>query len=261
MTPIRFGPPAQQLFGVFHAASHDTAHPKAVLLCSPWGQEAVRTHRMFRVLAEKLSRAGWNVLRFDYFGTGESAGEDAQGHLAQWQDDILLAHQELQRRTFGANISWLGVRLGGSLACLVAHRAMSAPVHLVMWEPVLDGPAYVQALAASQPKALQMSFGVVPPKYRQLPPTEMLGFGMGPQLRAELAALTPSAFSAPLALPSITIIGPAQLASKAQALCHQFKGFEHAFDWTSEEALNTALVPHEALQQLFDSVASQPLVP
>jgi uncharacterized protein len=252
MTPIRFGPPAQQLFGVFHAANLDSAQPKAVLLCSPWGQEAVRTHRMFRVLAEKLSRAGCHVLRFDYFGAGESAGEDTQGHLTQWQGDILLAHQELQRRTFGADISW---------ACLAAQQATPPPAHLVLWEPILDGRSYLQALAASHPKALQMSFGVVPPKYQQLPPTEMLGFGVGEQLRAELGALTPAMFAAPRARPSVSIMGPGQLASKAQALCHQFKSFEHAFDWTSEEALNTALVPNEALQQLFDTIVSQTPAP
>jgi uncharacterized protein len=252
MTPIRFGPPSQQLFGVYHPSQVHTDQPApAVLLCNPWGQEAVRIHRMLRVLAERLARAGWPVLRFDYFGTGDSAGDDDQGSLAQWRNDVLLAHQELQRRSFAAQITWMGVRLGASLAALAAQ--VTPPQHLVLWEPVLDGAAYLQELAQGQTLALEASFGVVPKQYQTLGADELLGFGVGSLLRSELQQLQVGTLL-PLNCGKVSVIAPPVMQAAAKRLGYPVTEFAHALDWTSEEALNTALVPHAAVQQLLESI-------
>jgi uncharacterized protein len=259
MTPIRFGPPSQQLFGVFHPSQLSTDTPaRGVLLCPPWGQEAVRIHRMLRVLAERLARLGWHVMRFDYFGTGDSAGDDAQGNLAQWRSDIVLAHQELQRRSFSAEITWVGVRLGANLTAMAAGAAQPAPQHLLLWEPVLDGPAYLQALARSQSLALEASFGVVPQRYQQLGIDELLGFGIGAQLRSELMQLQPAALATPSGF-KVSVIAQPEMCADAQRLGYPVTEFAHAFDWTSEEALNTALVPHAAVEQLLASITQTPV--
>ncbi len=71
-TAIHFGTSGRELFGIYHAAEVVSPSRPAVLLCNPFGQEAVRAHRIYRILAERLARAGHNVMRFDYYATGDS---------------------------------------------------------------------------------------------------------------------------------------------------------------------------------------------
>ena len=263
MTPFRFGPPQRQLMGLYHPAAPGRPKPAALLLCNPLGQEAVRTHRMFRVLAERLARAGVHVLRFDYFGTGDSDGDDTDGHLDLWREDILLAQQELRRRAAGAPVTWLGVRLGATLACLAAGSApaAAAPDRLVLWEPLTDGPAYLAEMVRHHRLALASSYSLIPARYRQPGPNEALGFGLGETLLAQLRQLKADTLPAVPAR-QVTLVsgrgepGAAALAKQLarHAVPHRTLPFEHAFHWSSEEALNTALVPHEALQVLAGAV-------
>ena len=51
MTPVRFGAAPAGLVGMFHPADNGATHP-AVLLLNPFGQEAIRCHRLYRVLAD-----------------------------------------------------------------------------------------------------------------------------------------------------------------------------------------------------------------
>ncbi|MFS2167878.1 serine aminopeptidase domain-containing protein, partial [Variovorax sp. Varisp62] len=114
--PLMFGPASRQLFGVFHPAEEDRAENTAVLLCPPFGQEGLRTHRFFKVLAERLSRAGIATLRFDFYGSGDSPGDENEGEFDGWRRDLCSAHEELRRRAPGAAIVWVGARLGATLA-------------------------------------------------------------------------------------------------------------------------------------------------
>ena len=75
--PIVFGPAHAQLFGLHHAPDPETARGTGVILrCNALGYEAMCAHRTYRHLAERLARAGFNALRFDYHGTGDSSGDD-----------------------------------------------------------------------------------------------------------------------------------------------------------------------------------------
>ncbi len=266
MIPFRFGAAPRQLMGLYHPGDGGRLEKAAVLLCNPFGQEAVRTHRMFRVLAERLARAGIPVLRFDYFGTGDSMGDDTDGDLDAWRDDILLAHQELKRRVPGAAVTWLGVRLGATLACLASGMdSARQPGRLVLWEPLTDGRRYLDEMAKSHRRALVASYSLVPDAYRQPGRNEAMGFGMGDRLVSQLEALHADALSG-LSAGSVTLVAGARHEGAAalarllahRAIPHETLRFEHAFDWASEEALNTALVPHEALQLLTRIVEKRP---
>ncbi len=193
MTPFRFGPPHRQLYGIHHRAESGRAPVGAVLLCNPFGQEAIRTHRMFRVLAERLARSGIHAMRFDYFGTGDAAGDDTDGDLDIWRDDVLRAHEELRKRA---------ARRAGHLGSACAWAAPSPrwppntrptrPERLVLWEPIAHGCDYLDALAADHAHALEKSFSLVPKRFRAAPADEAIGFGMGPRLVAQLRALDPA---------------------------------------------------------------------
>ena len=68
-----FGPEEGPLFGWLHWPDDGTARA-GVVVCPPSGYEAVCAHRTLRVVAERLAERGFAVLRFDYDGTGDSAG-------------------------------------------------------------------------------------------------------------------------------------------------------------------------------------------
>ena len=252
--------------GLHHPAAGHPVRPGAVLLCNPFGQEAVRTHRMYRVLAERLSRDGMAVMRFDYFGTGDSQGDDDEGDLDVWRDDLLLAHRELQRRAPGVPVTWVGVRLGATLCCLAAGTDLTPPPdRLVLWEPLTDGPDYLAELAKDHRSAVATSYSMVPDTYREPVSHEALGFAMGEGLKSQLDRLAVDTLPAPNTRHVTLISGDAQPGAAALArqlsrhrVAHRTVLFEHTFNWTAEEALNTALVPTEALQLLASALEDIP---
>src|SRR3954469_1772305 len=96
MKPFFFGPSTQPRFGLLHPPSGESARRAGVLLCYPGIQEYNISHWAFRKLAGMLGRAGFPVLRFDWAGTGDSAGDAAAGRVATWLEDVAMAAQELR---------------------------------------------------------------------------------------------------------------------------------------------------------------------
>ena len=233
-----------------------------MLLCNPFGQEAVRIHRFLRVLSDRLSRAGVDVLRFDLFGTGDSAGEDEEGELDGWRGDLSAADRELRRRSGAIDVTWFGARLGASLAVRASGAADHRPQCLLLWDPVLDGAAYLDHLRLKHVETLESSYGIGGPNWRARlgdPAAfsdEALGFGLSAVLREQLGALTAGSLTPPSGIDITVLGGPSdgQLetwmrAQRDGGLPVRFVPMSLDFDWTAEEALNTALVPAEALRQ------------
>ncbi len=155
MQPIYFGKAGKQLFGAYHLPrGRRRAVDAGVLLCYPGVQEYMRTHWAFRKLASLLVREGFHVLRFDYHGTGDSAGTGDQGRVAQWCADIRSAAAELQDLGSVSRVSVVGLRLGAALAALTAHDGLEVR-DLVLWEPAIDGRSHIRELESIQ----RISFG------------------------------------------------------------------------------------------------------
>lgn len=148
MNPFYFGTSSRRLFGVHVAARQGgrSGGVRAVLLCPPWGQEYLRAHRAMRRLAGLLAAGGCDTLRFDYYGTGDSAGDMPEATLQGWELDIDEAINEL-RDISGANrVGLVGLRLGGTLAAKAAARRRRDISALVLWDPVVSGSQYVEEL-------------------------------------------------------------------------------------------------------------------
>lgn len=255
MIPFRFGPVDRALFGALHPVDGVKAK-LGVVLCNPFGQEAIRIHRFYRVLAERLARAGIPSLRFDYIGTGESDGDDLDGDLARWCHDIQHAHRTLQDRIPCERVAWFGARLGGTLALMASAQAGPMPDAMVLWEPILDGQAYLQSLARQHVAAIASPYRAPVARAADQPRGEALGFAMSEPLIEQIAQVTPATLQTNAR--QLTVVarpGDVELAKWLQR--HRQAG--HAaqalslsvpFEWTSEEAMNTALVPSAALQLL-----------
>ncbi len=198
------------------------------------------------------------VLRFDYFGTGESSGDEAQADLKMWQRNVLAADAQLRLRTGCAETIWLGIRLGGTLSVLTAIRADVKPKALVVWEPVLNGFRYLETLRRDQKRALEFSYG---PLARRLKPQadEVIGFQLGCRLRDQLASILIEDLISPV---PVTVLMP---MSESQEVVGKdgvrgdvrFVDLKHSFDWTAEEALNTALVPAEAMALIIEELRAR----
>ncbi len=140
MEPLFFGQPHHQLYGVYHPAARSRAVSAGVVLCYPAGQEYIRIHRAFRWLADQLAAAGFHVLRFDYTGQGDSAGEFADASLEQWIADGQLAIEELRSITGVRQVDVVGLRVGTLVAAALADQA--AVRRLVLWEARPEPGAY-----------------------------------------------------------------------------------------------------------------------
>ena len=260
ITPFCWGPSERRLFATYHPPAAAGLGARAVLLANPFGQEAVRAHRLYRVLAERIARSGASAMRFDLYGTGDSGGDDEDGDFDGWVQDLLSAHAELCRRSHAIHVTWVGARLGAAIALRAAGHV--APDRLLLWDPIWDGPTYLQTLREKHLEALERSFGLGGPNWRQrlavqpaLFDGEAMGFAIAGRLRQQLARLEPGVLKPPtgvdvqIVADSCDSLPPAWATSSVEPDVQIRRvSLRHDFDWTAEEALNTALVPAHVVQ-------------
>jgi alpha-beta hydrolase superfamily lysophospholipase len=114
------------------------------VIAPPIGYEYAAAHRTLRVLAEQLAGRGWSVLRVDYDGTGDSAGDQLDPErVRHWRSSIGAACDEV--RLLGAeSVCLIGAQVGGAFALLEADGVKADQV--VLWDPMLDGRRFVRAM-------------------------------------------------------------------------------------------------------------------
>ncbi len=135
-----------RLFGWFHRPLSVDAKSFAVVVCKPFGYEAICAHRSTRAFSEAAVALGIPTLRFDYSGSGDSS-EISPGadQIAVWIQDINAAVREVQRLGGVQRVYLLGFRLGALLAVLAAERCESI-AGLILIAPILNGPRFVREL-------------------------------------------------------------------------------------------------------------------
>ncbi len=114
----------------------------AVLLLPPCGDEKRAAYGACARLARALCAGGAAVLRFDYFGTGDSAGESAEVTLSGMQRDAELAAGHLGELAPGLPLCLLGVRMGASLGLRLAAGISAVRVAAVA--PVISGSSWLR---------------------------------------------------------------------------------------------------------------------
>jgi pimeloyl-ACP methyl ester carboxylesterase len=181
-----FGSAERKLYGSYHPAGQvggQGTRSQGIVLCYPGVQEYNVTHGAFRKLAALLSRSGVHVLRFDYFGTGDSAGRIEDGSPEEWISDIRTAVAELSELAGVRRISLVGFRLGAALAATAVSRGLEV-ADLVLWDPIVIGRDYVKEL---EQKDRQQNIVLLHPTSRfQRNRRELLGYPFPLALRASL---------------------------------------------------------------------------
>ena len=260
MRTFHFGTSGGRLLGVFHPAERQPARGTAVVICQPAGHEYIRAHRMIRTLATQLARLGTPTLRFDYYGTGDSEGEGADAGLSRWVDDTRVAIDEVERLAGVRGVALVGVRLGAAVAVRAAAGRDDVR-RIVLWDPVLDGRAYLAGLEALH--AAWLALGG-----RQDTPVPgvplMLGFPMTSVLRGELDALNVSAaLDADRRVTSLVSSDrPEDAAWRTRVTSslgpEAFRLVSAAAGWHQPELVHTALAAPQMLQALSREIAAIP---
>ena len=92
-----------------------------------------------RQLAVRLSVRGFHTLRFDYFGTGDSAGEECDIDLAGLQADVLTAIETIKDLAATEKVTLIGLRAGANIAASTAAGCAGAIEALILWDPIFPG--------------------------------------------------------------------------------------------------------------------------
>ena len=254
----RLGRAGREMVGVLTSAGDRSASSAAMLLCRPFGQEAIRTAPMDRVLASRLAREGVSSLVFDWHGSGDSPGEEDQQSLADWTTDLEAADELLRSECPGVT-SWFAMGLSAHMALRAAARAAQPPRKLILWEPVVEGPRYVQALFDAHRQEVAFEYNYPWPKLLRRGsveeprlPGSVLGIDVGAVLAGEIEridglSLAPSlrrgveivCCASPDVLERIARLPGASLARTERV--------DSRMNWMLSQAQGGSLVPPELL--------------
>ena len=136
------------LFAWHHPPPRQLRRRAAIVLCPPLGYEYMSAYQTWRILAGRLAGLGFDVLRFDYDGTGNSYGDQEDpDRVAAWLRSIESAITEAQRLAGSPAVALIGLRAGALLA-LEAAASSRRVERLVLWAPYPTGRAHVREIRA-----------------------------------------------------------------------------------------------------------------
>lgn len=155
---VTFGHGEVSLAGTLSLPTGRGPFPAVVLISGSGPQtrdEDVAGFKVFRVLADGLTRQGIAVLRFDDRGVGGSSGGPAGATTADWADDALAGVRLLAARSDMASgrIGLLGHSEGALVAAMAAARSRDVAFIVLMAGPGVNGEAIVRAQAEAIARA------------------------------------------------------------------------------------------------------------
>jgi hypothetical protein len=151
ITPCYFGR-NNALYGIFQQPetvnTTGTISTLGVLFCYPIGQEYMKSHWAFRLLANALVAEGIPVFKFDYYGTGDSLGDTDDWCIDRWSSDIVEAANHFKTTANITKLAVISLRFG----CVLAANAIDKGLHvdeLILWNPVVTGSQYLNTIKQS----------------------------------------------------------------------------------------------------------------
>ena len=222
MRRIVFGPPGAESVGTLVEPDIATAQPdtaavparRGVVICDPFGIEALAANRSLNHLAASLVRAGVAVLRFAPPGFGDSADLAVGDSMVEaWQSAIGSAIDTLRIVAGCERVAVVGLRLGAALAAEVTSGRDDVD-RLVLWAPVAGRPftrelkmlggAGAAAGAENEPRCYAVEAG---------------GYGLTQRSVDELATIDPSKLAL-LPASDILVVDRDDVASAGKLVTH-----------------------------------------
>jgi pimeloyl-ACP methyl ester carboxylesterase len=203
---VYFDSGEHRLFAWLHRSPDIRQADLGVVICKPFGYEAICAHRGMRAFAEAIAAAGMPALRFDYLGTGDSAEIDPEAdQIEAWTLDVLAAVEELKLRTGVRDVCLLGFRLGALLAARATSESESVS-GLISIAPITAGRRYLRELRTTRMAgALGLGPDETVDKTASPGGMEVSGFSLSAATIASLGKLDSSTLPSPIALPTLVI--------------------------------------------------------
>lgn len=133
-----------KLFGALHSpASIRRKKSVGVVFCAPFAEEKLWAQRIYTNFAQYLSEKGFSVLRFDYFGHGDSDGNFEDADILSRLQNISCAVNLLREKENIGIVGVFGLRFGATLAALSAEQGLGIDF-LLLWEPIIQGEKYIK---------------------------------------------------------------------------------------------------------------------
>jgi dipeptidyl aminopeptidase/acylaminoacyl peptidase len=153
--PVVFDSKGQQIVGMMHLPNGRGRFPVALLLHGFTGTRT-ESHRMFVKLSRRLADHGIASLRFDFRGSGDSAGEFENLTIRSEIADTLEAIRFLARhkRVQSRRLALIGMSLGGAIA--EKNRVKT----LALWAPVAEGEGILDGLSTPEAVASLAQTGI-----------------------------------------------------------------------------------------------------
>ncbi len=140
--PVTFSSEGFQLVGMLHSIAH--AADRAVILCHGLGGNKVEGNRIFVETGRALTAVGYDVLRFDFYGSGDSEGEFADTTVAHNVENCKSAIHFMRDAGY-KKLGLLGLSLGAAAAIITAsHEQVEA---LITFSAVVDVHALFESKA------------------------------------------------------------------------------------------------------------------
>ena len=175
MEIFHIGDNSRKLAAVFYAGDERKAKRTGIIICNPLGHEYTRFYKTISVLAKELAQSGFPVFRFDYFGTGDSYGDEMDLNVESSVHDLKLVANEMREGCDIDKLCLIGIRYGSFLS-MVSLESIQ-PDALILWNPVFSGKDYMQEVESDEKAFFQGSFAL--PK--KGPGYEYFGIAYGDQ--------------------------------------------------------------------------------
>jgi pimeloyl-ACP methyl ester carboxylesterase len=255
---FQFGTSKQPLFGVYEAPAVPRTPQAGVVICQPVGHEYIRAHRALRNLSAALSAAGFHVLRFDYFGSGDSSGDGLEFTIARALADVATAIEELKDMAMLPRVTLVGVRFGATLAAMAAATRTDVEA-LVLWDPVMRGSRYISQI---QDLERRWARGRPVPKVERGSnlPEELIGFPMTPALRSEFEAADLSRVTRWPARRLVTVASAEESSAELRAhlesigVASAHESVAASCDWDRPGAVHQMLLGAEMVERIVSAL-------
>jgi len=237
--PIVFGPAARPLAGRLHETRGPTRG--AVVICNPWGYEENCAFGALQLLARLLAESGYETLRFDYDGCGNSWGDFADAdRLASWVASCGEAISYMAARC--DRVSVVGMRLGAALAVLASasHKAD----RVLLWDPVVSGRRYLRIL-----RTMSMMGVVAAPDPTDPDGLVTIGHSLNAATVTEIESIDLKGLSAACIVEALLISRPGGTDAQRLAASLQRVG------------VAAAVEEHDGTDLLLDCAAEQSVIP
>lgn len=170
-TPVTFlNKRGARLFGILHLPVTERSDT-AIILLSPGVKMRTGPHRLYRQMTELFTHLGFPVLRFDFFGLGDSEGQmdekllaDVYNHMevGRFVDDAIDAMDWMQKNYAVSRFIMAGL-CGGAISGLLAGRRDKRVVGLLGLgiTPVLASKAADPALYMTTGQLTELRRGYI----------------------------------------------------------------------------------------------------